>query len=180
MTYKAPVRDLLFALDEGADFASLGKLFPGVDRETASAVLEAAGSFAGEVLAPLNAAGDKAGASYENGQVRAAPGFAKAYQEFARGGWNGLSADPDFGGQGLPKVLELAVFEMINAANMAFALCPTLTQAAIEALSLHGTDRQKALYLPRLISGEWTGTMNLTEPQAGSDLGALTTRADPD
>jgi hypothetical protein len=180
MTYKAPVRDLLFALEEGADFASLGKLFPGADKETASAVLEAAGAFAAEVLAPLNGAGDRAGASFENGQVRAAPGFAEAYRQFARGGWNGLSADPAFGGQGLPRALEIAVFEMVQAANMAFGLCPMLTLAAIEALSLHGTDRQKALYLPRLISGEWTGTMNLTEPQAGSDLGALTTRAESD
>ena len=180
MTYKAPVRDLMFALEAAADFASLGKLFPGADAETARAVLEAAGAFTSKVLAPLNAPGDRAGASFENGAVRAAPGFAKAYGEFARGGWNGLSADPTFGGQGLPKALEIAVFEMVQAANMAFGLCPMLTLAAIEALSLHGTDRQKALYLPKLISGEWTGTMNLTEPQAGSDLGALTTRADSD
>ena len=180
MTYKAPVRDLMFALEEAADFASLGKLFPGADAETARAVLEAAGAFTVEVLAPLNAPGDRAGATFENGQVRAAPGFAKAYGEFAAGGWNGLSADPEFGGQGLPKALEIAVFEMIHASNMAFGLCPMLTLAAIEALSLHGTDRQKALYLPKLISGEWTGTMNLTEPQAGSDLGGITTRAESD
>ena len=180
MTYRAPVRDLVFALEEAADFGRLASGFPGADAETVAAVLEAAGAFAGEVLAPLNRSGDAAGARFENGQVRTAPGFADAYRQFAAGGWNGLSADPAHGGQGLPKVLEVAVFEMVQAANMAFGLCPMLTLAAIEALSSHGTARQKALFLPKLVSGQWTGTMNLTEPQSGSDLGALTTRADPD
>src|SRR5579862_1630996 len=180
MAYKAPVRDLEFALREGADFGRLEKLFPGVDEETVRAVLEGAGALSAEVLAPLNRAGDQAGARFENGTVITAPGFAGAYRQFAEGGWNGLSADPAYGGQGLPKALEIAVFEMVQAANMAFGLCPMLTLAAIEALSLHGTERQKATYLPKLISGEWTGTMNLTEPQAGSDLGALTMRAESD
>ncbi len=180
MTYKAPVRDLVFALNEAADFGRLSSAFPGADAETVHAVLEAAGAFSAEVLAPLNRSGDQHGATFENGQVKTAPGFAEAYRQFAQGGWNGLAADHEFGGQGLPKALEVAVFEMFQAANMAFGLCPMLTQAAIEALTAHGTDRQKQLYLPRLVSGEWTGTMNLTEPQAGSDLGALTTRATPD
>jgi len=180
MAYKAPVRDLEFALREGADFGRLEKLFPGVDEETVRAVLEGAGALSAEVLAPLNRAGDQAGARFENGTVITAPGFAAAYRQFAEGGWNGLSADPAYGGQGLPKALEIAVFEMVQAANMAFGLCPMLTLAAIEALSLHGTERQKATHLPKLISGEWTGTMNLTEPQAGSDLGALTMRAESD
>jgi alkylation response protein AidB-like acyl-CoA dehydrogenase len=180
MTYKAPVRDLEFALRDGADFGQLEKLFPGVDAETVRAVLEGAGALSAEVLAPLNRTGDQNGARFENGTVVTTPGFAAAYREFAQGGWNSLSADPAYGGQGLPKALEIAVFEMIQAANMAFGLCPMLTLAAIEALSLHGTDRQKADYLPKLISGEWTGTMNLTEPQAGSDLGALTMRAESD
>jgi alkylation response protein AidB-like acyl-CoA dehydrogenase len=180
VTYKAPVRDLMFALEEAADFGKLAKLFPGVDTETAGAVLEAAGALSSGVLAPLNRSGDQHGAKFENGAVRAAPGFGEAYRQFAQGGWNGLSADTAFGGQGLPKALEIAVFEMVQAANMAFGLCPMLTLAAIEAISSHGTDRQKALYLPKLIAGEWTGTMNLTEPQAGSDLGMLTTRATPD
>ncbi|MGA2951236.1 MAG: acyl-CoA dehydrogenase [Caulobacteraceae bacterium] len=179
MTFKAPVRDLRFAL-ESAGFGTLAKHFPEVDAETVTAVLEGAGALAADVLAPLNRPGDIAGASFENGAVRAAPGFAAAYREFASGGWNGLSADPDFGGQGLPKALEIAVFEMIQSANMAFGLCPMLTLAAIEALHRHGTERQKALYLPKMISGEWTGTMQLTEPQAGSDLGLVTTRAEPD
>ena len=180
MAYKAPVRDLEFALREGADFGRLEKLFPGVDEETVRAVLEGAGALSAEVLAPLNRGGDQAGVRFENGTVITAPGFAPAYRQFAQGGWNGLSADPAYGGQGLPKALEIAVFEMVQAANMAFGLCPMLTLAAIEALSLHGTEAQKTTYLPKLISGEWTGTMTLTEPQAGSDLGALTMRADSD
>ena len=180
MSYKPPVRDLLFALEEAADFGRLGSLFPAADAATAAAVLEAAGALCADVLAPLNGPGDRAGARFEIGAVRSAPGFADAYRRFAAGGWNGLSADPEYGGQGLPKALEIAVFEMVQSANMAFGLCPMLTLAGIEALTHHGTDRQKALYLPRLISGEWTGTMNLTEPQAGSDLGAISMRAEPD
>ncbi len=179
MTYHAPVRDLRFAL-ETAEFDALAKHFPNADAETVTAVLEAAGSLASEVLAPLNRAGDIEGARFENGQVIAAPGFAGAYKEFAKGGWNGLSADPAWGGQGLPRALEVAVFEMIQGANMAFGLCPMLTLAAIESLSLTGSDAQKALYLPKLVSGEWTGTMNLTEPQSGSDLGSIATRAESD
>src|SRR5207237_7304162 len=124
--------------------------------------------------------GDQVGAKFENGVVRAAPGFAEAYRQFAAGGWNGLTADSRYGGQNLPKALGIAVFEMIQAANMSFGLCPMLTLGAIEALSDHGTDRQKRLYLPKLVSGEWTGTMNLTEPQSGSDLGGISTRAEPD
>jgi alkylation response protein AidB-like acyl-CoA dehydrogenase len=180
MTYKAPVRDLMFSLEAAADYGRLAALFPHADAETTTAVLEGAGALAADVLAPLNRIGDTVGAKLENGVVRAAPGFPDAYKQFAAGGWNGLSAAEAHGGQGLPKALEVAVFEMIQGANMAFGLCPMLTLAAIEALSTHGTDRQKSLYLPRLVSGEWTGTMNLTEPQAGSDLGAITSRATPD
>src|ERR1700731_280055 len=112
MTYKAPVRDILFALDAAADFGKLASLFPGADGETVQAVLEAAGAFTSDILAPLNQPGDRAGATIENGAVRAAPGFGDAYRQFAEGGWNGLSADPAHGGQGLPKALEVAVFEM--------------------------------------------------------------------
>ena len=180
MTYKAPVRDILFSLDAAAEFGRLSVLFPNADAETSRAVLEGAGALAADVLAPLNRAGDTIGAKLENGVVRTAPGFADAYKQFASGGWNGLSAAEDHGGQGLPRALEVAVFEMIQGANMAFGLCPMLTLAAIEALSTHGTERHKKHFLPKLVSGEWTGTMNLTEPQAGSDLGAITTRATPD
>jgi alkylation response protein AidB-like acyl-CoA dehydrogenase len=180
MTYQAPVRDIAFALYAAADLARLEALVPGLDREMTSAVLEAAGELASGVLAPLNRTGDVQGSRLENGKVVTPEGFAAAYRAFAEGGWNSLSAEPEFGGQGLPRALELGVFEMVNAANMAFALCPTLTQAAVEALQRHGTERQKRLYLPRLVSGEWPGTMHLTEPQAGTDLAAIRTMATPD
>ena len=182
MTYQAPVRDLMFALTQVVEIDRLRETetFAEVDHETLAAVLEAAGAIASDILAPLNRKGDQAGAVYQNGKVTAAPGFADAYKAFAEGGWTSVSADPEFGGQGLPKALELAVFEMMHAANMAFSLCPMLTQGAVEAIHAHGTERQKALYLPNMISGAWTGVMNLTEPQSGSDLATLTTRAEPD
>ena len=179
MTYQAPVKDLVFALFEAGGLGRLESLVEGFDRGMAEAVLEAAGQLAAGVLAPLNRVGDQQGSRLENGRVRSPDGFPDAYRAFAEGGWTGLSASSHFGGQGLPKALELAVYEMVNGANMAFALCPTLSQAAIEALEQHGTERQKAMYLPKLISGEWTGTMHLTEPQAGSDLGAIRTVAEP-
>ena len=180
MTFRAPARDLAFALKTIGHSDLLARVYPDLDEGTVQAVLEAAAAFADNELAPLNRKGDTEGARYENGRVTAAPGFAEAYHRFVEQGWNSLSADPEHGGQGLSKALELAVFEMVHAANMAFGLCPMLTQGAIEALALHGTERQKRLVLPKLVSGEWTGTMNLTEPQAGSDLAALTTRAEPD
>ncbi|MEJ1968961.1 MAG: acyl-CoA dehydrogenase [Rhizomicrobium sp.] len=182
MTYTAPVRDLMFSLTEVAGFSQLRALprFADCDDDTLAAILDAGGKLAAEVLAPLNRDGDRIGAQFVNGQVRAVPGFAAAYRQFAEGGWSALASDPDFGGQGLPKALEIAVFEMIHSANMAFGLCPMLTRGAVEALSAHGTARQKALYLGKLISGAWTGTMNLTEPQSGSDLATLRTRAEPD
>jgi alkylation response protein AidB-like acyl-CoA dehydrogenase len=180
MTFRAPVRDLAFALQTVGHPQMLARLYPDLDADTVQAVLEAAGAFADNELAPLNRKGDLEGAKYANGAVTAAPGFADAYKAFAEQGWNSLAADPAFGGQGLSKAMELAVFEMVHASNMAFGLCPMLTQAAIEALTLHGTERQKRLVLPKLVSGEWTGAMVLTEPQAGSDLAALTARAEPD
>jgi alkylation response protein AidB-like acyl-CoA dehydrogenase len=182
MTYRAPVRDLMFALTEVVGVGRLLGRGPhaDLDADTLAAVLEAGGTLAADVLAPLNQPGDRAGATYQNGKVTAAPGFAGAYKAFSEGGWTSLAADPDYGGQGLPKALELAVFETLHAANMAFSLCPMLTQGAIEAIHAHGTERQKRLFLPRMIAGEWTGAMNLTEPQSGSDLGGLRTRAEPD
>jgi alkylation response protein AidB-like acyl-CoA dehydrogenase len=181
MTYRSPVRDILFTLTEAAGFERLlaTGAYPDLDLETASAVVTAAGQFADEVLAPLNRSGDLQGATYANGAVTAAPGFREAYKAFADGGWGGLAGEPQFGGQGLPKALEHAAFECVHAANMAFGLCPMLTLAGIEALQVYGTDKQKKLYLPKLISGEWTGAMVLTEPQAGSDLGTLRTTAKP-
>ena len=180
MAYRAPVKDLAFALFEAAGLDRLSPHVEGLDADLVDAVLGAAGELASGVLAPLNRTGDLQGSRLENGKVVSPDGFVAAFRAFAEGGWPGLAADPAFGGQGLPRALDLAVFEMVNAANMAFALCPILTQAAIEALTAHGTARQKALYLHKLVSGEWTGTMHLTEPQAGSDLGAIRTLASPD
>ena len=180
MTFRAPVRDLAFALKTAGLDAVLAQGFPDADQATVEAVLEAAGQLADEVLAPLNRKGDLEGARIENGEVAAPPGFADAYRAYAEGGWTSLSAGPEHGGQGLPKAVQIAVSEIVQAANMAFGLCPMLSLAAIEALSLHGTERQKRIVLPKLVSGEWTGAMVLTEPQAGTDLAALTTRAEPD
>ena len=180
MTYQAPIRDIAFALEAAAGLGELEPLFEGLDAGIVQAVLEGAGELASGVLAPLNRLGDREGSRLENGRVVTPAGFVDAYRAFAEGGWNSLAADPGYGGQGLPKALELAVWEMINAANMSFALCPTLTQAAIEALQRHGTERHKTVLLPKLVSGEWTGTMHLTEPQAGTDLAAIRTLAEPD
>ena len=181
MSYRAPVRDLAFTLEAVAGMADVAATgaFPDYDSDVASAVLEAAGQFSQEVLAPLNRIGDKKGSLYANGAVTAAPGFADAYRQFAAGGWTGLSAPVEAGGQALPKALELAAYETVHAANMAFGLCPMLSLAAIEALEQVGTEEQKATYLTKLVSGEWTGAMVLTEPGAGSDLGSLITTATP-
>ncbi len=180
MTFRAPVDDLRFALEVAGLPAAAAAGVADADAETAAAVLEAAGRFAEEVLAPLNRVGDVEGARLENGRVRCAPGFADAYRAYAQAGWTGLTAPAEHGGQGLPRAVGLAAFEMVHAANMAFGLCPMLSEAAVHALVEHGDARQQALYLPRLVSGEWTGTMNLTEPQAGSDLARVQTRAEPD
>ncbi len=181
MSYRAPVRDLAFSLTAvaGLDQLAATGAFPDYDTDVLNAVLEAAAQFSEGVLAPLNRPGDLAGAKYANGAVTAAPGFAEAYRQFAQGGWTGLAAPVHAGGQGLPKALELAAFETVHSANMAFGLCPMLSLAAIEAIEEHGTEHQKTAYLPRMVSGEWTGAMCLTEPQAGSDLGALTSTAVP-
>ncbi len=182
MTYAAALRDITFTLNEVVGLPALFKTqrFAACDDDTVRAVLEAGGVFASEVLAPLNVIGDREGAQFENGRVRAPSGFAQAYAKFVEGGWGTLSAGPAYGGQGLPKAIELAFCEMMHAANMAFGLCPLLTRGAIEALTVHGTEAQKHTYLAKLVSGEWSGTMNLTEPQSGSDLGTLRTRAEPD
>jgi len=180
MTFNPPAADLIFALRHVAGFTALEAAFPEADADTVEAILTAASDFAREVIAPLNRVGDQKGAVYANGRVTAAPGYADAYRQFAAGGWNSLAAEPEYGGQGLPKAVEIAVFEMIQASSLAFGLCPMLTIAGIEALQAYGSDRQKRLYLPKMIAGEWTGTMQLTEPQAGSDLAALTSVARPD
>jgi len=179
MSYRAPVADMRFALEACADLWSLASRFPELDRELTGAILDGAGALAANTLAPLNRSGDQAGVSLQDGVVTAAPGFSHAYAAFKQAGWQGLAADPAYGGQGLPRALALAVFETLHAANMSFGLLPMLTLGAIEAIAQHGAPDQKALYLAKLISGEWSGTMNLTEPQAGSDLGAIATKAVP-
>ena len=179
MTYTAPLADMRFALREVAGLERIAAL-PGYEHatdDTVDAVLEEAAKLAGNGLAPLNRDGDKVGARLENGVVRTAPGFTGIYKEFVDGGWNSLPFDPEFGGQGMPWLLATTVQEMWQAANMGFGLVLLLNQGAIDAIHHHGSAEQKATYLPRMISGEWTGTMNLTEPQAGSDLGQLKSRA---
>ena len=179
--YAAPLADLDFQLRvvAGLDHVLSLPHYGGLDADTVKQVLEEGGRFAGEVLAPLNRGGDLAPARLENGQVRTSPGFADAYKQFSAGGWNAVPFGAEYGGQGLPWVVQTALGEMWNAANLSFALCPLLTNGAIEALTAHGSDEQKRTYLPKMIAGEWTGTMNLTEPQAGSDLSQVRTRAVP-
>jgi len=181
MGYAAPVRDIAFAMRHVAGLAKgqADGLYADLDDSTAEAVLEEAARFAQERLAPLNWPGDRAGATLGPDGVKTAPGFKQAYSDWAAAGWLALPASEAFGGQGLPILLNSACTEIWNAANLAFALNPLLTMGAIEALSAHGSAELQERYLAKLVSGEWTGTMNLTEPQAGSDLAALRTRAEP-
>ncbi|MBS4047785.1 MAG: acyl-CoA dehydrogenase [Alphaproteobacteria bacterium] len=181
MEYVAPVKDMRFTLEHVAGLADLAQL-PGLETaeaETVSAVLEEAAKFAAGVLSPLNRGGDKEGAKAENGVVRTAPGFADAYKKFVAGGWNGMPFPEELGGGAMPWAVTMAAQEMVQSANLSFSLCPLLTQGAIDAIMAHGTDEQRAMYLPKMVSGEWTGSMNLTEPQAGSDVGALKSKAVP-
>jgi len=179
--YTAPLRDMHFVMRELAGLDKVGQL-PGCEEvsvDLVDAILDEASKFASGVLAPLNWAGDQQGARWNHGEVVTADGWKDAYRQFTEAGWTALACDPQYGGQGLPKLVATAVMEMWKSSNMAFSLCPMLTNGAIEAVSLRGSDEQKAAYLPKMVSGEWTGTMNLTEPQAGSDLAAVRTRAEP-
>ncbi|AOJ68120.1 MULTISPECIES: acyl-CoA dehydrogenase [Burkholderia] len=181
MSYTAPVKDMLFVMKELAGIDEVAKL-PGYEDagfDTAHAVLDESAKFCGEVLAPLNVEGDKNPSSWKDGAVTATPGFKEAFRQFVEGGWQGLQHPTEYDGQGLPKLIATPCIEMLNASNLSFALCPLLTDGAIEALLTAGTDEQKSRYVPKLISGEWTGTMNLTEPQAGSDLALVRSRAEP-
>ncbi len=181
MSYRAPVRDMLFAMKELAGIDAIAQL-PGFEEagiDTAAAVLEECARFNEGVLAPLNWEGDRNPSFFKDGQVTTTPGFKDAFKQFTAGGWQGLQHPADFGGQGLPKLIGAACIEMVNSANLSFALCPLLTDGAIEALLTAGTDEQKAIFIPKMIEGAWTGTMNLTEPQAGSDLSLVRTRAEP-
>lgn len=173
--YHPPIEDMTCLLYDVLGFEN-----PDIDRETAEAILEEAGKLASGVLAPLNVPGDQNGAKLSGDEVTTAPGWKEAYNQYRDGGWNAVPFDPEFGGQGLPYAMAFPIQEMWQGANMSFGLCPLLNQGAVEAINHHGSDEQKAFYLPKLISGEWTGTMNLTEPHAGSDLGLLRTKAEPD
>jgi len=181
MSYTAPLKDMLFDIEHLARIDEIAKLpgFEDAGLETAQAVLEECAKFTQDVVAPLNVAGDREPSSFKDGAVTTTPGFKDAFAQYASGGWQGLQHPADFGGQGLPKTIGAACGEMLNSANLSFALCPLLTDGAIEALLTAGSDELKATYLEKLVSGEWTGTMNLTEPQAGSDLALVRTRAEP-
>ena len=179
-TYTAPVDDMQFLLHDVLKIADCG--IPGyeeLDRESTAAILGEAGKIASEVLAPLNAVGDTEGCRLENGVVITPAGFKAAFAQLGEGGWFGLDCDPDYGGQGMPYLVHTATGEMFVAANMAFNMYQGLSHGAYSAIHAHGSDEQKQTYLPKLVSGEWTGTMNLTEPQAGTDLGIMRTRAEP-
>jgi acyl-CoA dehydrogenase len=180
--YHAPLKEMQFVMNELAGLDQVATL-PGygdATPDTVAAILDEAARFATEILDPLNAIGDREGAQLlEDGTVKTAPGFKEAYLQYCANGWNGLTKNPEHGGQGLPQLVSTAVEEMWHASNMAFDLCPLLTQGAIEAIELVGTPEQKKRFLPKMVEGVWTGTMNLTEPQAGSDLAAVRTRAVP-
>ncbi|EPD34736.1 acyl-CoA dehydrogenase [Delftia tsuruhatensis] len=181
MTYSAPLKDMLFAMEHLAQIDQVAQL-PGFEEaglETAQAVLEECAKLCEGVVAPLNLPGDVSPSSLKDGVVTTTAGFKQAFRQYAEGGWQGLQHPQDFGGQGLPKTIGAACVEMLNSANLSFALCPLLTDGAIEALLTAGSDELKATYLEKLVTGEWTGTMNLTEPQAGSDLALVRTKADP-
>ena len=179
--YQAPLADMQFVLRELVDHALMARLpgFEDATLELGEAVLEEAAKFAGGVLSPLNRVGDREGVRWSDTQVATASGWKQAYGQFVEGGWSALACPREFGGQNLPRALSALVEEMWNGANMAFTLCPMLTRGAIEAIDLKGSQHLKATYLPKMVSGEWTGTMNLTEPQAGSDLAAVRTLAEP-
>ena len=179
-TYAAPLKDMRFVLNGLAGLAEVARL-PGYEdatSDTVDAILEEASKFASEVLDPLNYSGDQEGSFWSNGEVRTPKGFREAYRQFCEGGWNALPFEAQWGGQGLPRLVSTPVQEMWKSSNMSFSLCPLLTQGAIEALLLRGSEPLKKAYLPKMVEGKWTGTMNLTEPQAGSDLSLVRTKAE--
>ena len=180
-TYSAPTKDMQFVMSELAGYKDMAQLsgFEEATVDLLTVVLDEAGKLAEEVLAPLNQKGDQAGAKLLDGKVVATEGFDAAYQQFIEGGWMSISQSPGYGGQGLPHLLLTATSEMWNASNLAFSLCPLLTTGAIEAIETHANETLKSQYLPKLISGEWAATMNLTEPQAGTDLAAVRSKAVP-
>ncbi len=180
MTYRAPVSDIAFALKHAAGFRQAldDGIYGDLAEDVVDAVLEEAGKFATEVLGPLNVVGDRQGVVFKDGAVATAPGWKEAYRSWAEAGWNGLAAPAEWGGQDLPQAVNVACLEMWNSAAMAYGIGPVLTMAGVDALTAHGSEDLQRTYLPKLISGEWTGTMQMTEPQAGSDVGALRTKAE--
>src|SRR6185312_11855210 len=178
MTYRAPVADIAFTLKHGAGLAPTLAQGGDLGEADIDAVLEEAGRFATEVLAPLNAVGDRFGTPFKDGVITMPPGWKEAYRGWAAAGWNAVSLPAQWGGQALPNALNAACIEMWNSASMAFGIGPVLTMGAAEALAAHGSDELKRIYLGKLVSGEWMGTMQLTEPQAGTDVGALRTKAE--
>ena len=182
MTYAAPLEEMRFVLDRLAGLPQIAALpgFEDAQPDVVEAILTEAARFASEVLAPLNATGDRQGCRWEGGRVTTPDGFPLAYRQFVDAGWHAMPVSPAIGGQGMPALLSSAVAEMWKSANLAFSLCQMLTIGAVEALAHHASDELKARFLPKMVAGEWTGTMNLTEPQAGSDLSAVRTRAEPD
>ncbi|NCX56494.1 MAG: acyl-CoA dehydrogenase, partial [Burkholderiaceae bacterium] len=181
MSYSAPLKEMLFVLQDVAGVDEVASIpgFEDYGYDTAAAVLEESAKFCNEVVAPLNWDGDQNPSSLKDGVVTTTPGFKEAFKQFGEAGWQGVIHPTEFGGQGFPKVIATACSEMLHAANMSFALCPMLTDGAIEAMLTAASDELKQLYIPKMVSDEWTGTMNLTEPQAGSDLAAVRTRAEP-
>jgi len=181
MSYTAPIKDMLFDIEHLARIDQVAQMpaFEEAGLETAQAVLEECAKFNEGVVAPLNVEGDRNPSSLKDGVVTTTPGFKEAFAQYAAGGWQGLQHPVDFGGQGLPKTIGAACLEMLNSANLSFALCPLLSDGATEALLTAGSDELKAVYLEKLVTGQWTGTMNLTEPQAGSDLSLVRSRAEP-
>ena len=179
MTFASPVKQMIFALKEMANYSEIieSELWPDLDDNFIETLLNEAAKLADNSIAPLNQSADKAGSILNNGNVSTAPGFKEAYKELVNSSWGTLSGLKDYGGQGLPKTIAVMIQELWNTSCMSFSLCPMLTQGAVEAISHHGTENQKKEYLPRLLTGEWSGTMNLTEPHAGSDVGALKTSA---
>src|SRR5215475_2988148 len=180
MSYHAPLADIAFTLKHAAGLknALAEGIYGDLDEETVDSILAEAGRYASDVIAPLNSVGDRFGTPFKDGKVTTPPGWKEAYTSWAAAGWNGLASPEQWGGQGLPAAVNAACIEMWNSASMAFGIGPVLTMAAINALAQHGSEALKATYLPKLVSGEWMGTMQLTEPQAGSDVGALRTKAE--
>ena len=181
MNYLAPLKDMLFDIEHLARIEEISTLsgFEDAGFDTAQAVLEEYARFNQDVVAPLNIEGDRNPSFFKDGEVTTSKGFKEAFAQYVSGGWQGLQHPTDFGGQGLPKTIGAACGEMVNSANMSFALCPLLSDGAVEALLTAGSDELKAMYVEKLVSGQWTGTMNLTEPQAGSDVAAVCSRAEP-